>query len=106
MSTVVTEEVQQKLLDYIKKQYYADAITSYQRELLEKPIYNCNRSMYRKLFEDLAGPNVSDATIRNKADEWIDSIILEDLRPKLDKCSSHERVREKLKEWFVEFSDE
>ena len=94
---VVTNDTQNKLLEYIEKR--SSMIDYYEVEMLKKTVYNCNRKIYNHLFTDVAGASVTDEQIRKKADELVETIALEDIRDKLIKCDP-QRVTEYLRIWL------
>ena len=102
MSIGVSKDTQSKLRDYIDKR--SSMLGYYEEEMLEKAVWNCNRKMYQHLFTDLTGPNVTDEQIHKKADELVETIVLEDIREKLTKCD-RQRVREFLHVWMDEWTD-
>ena len=98
---VVTNDTLNKLLIYIDTR--SPMLTYGDGEMLKITVRNCNRKMYNFFFRDIAGPNVTDEQIHKKADELVDTIILEDAKEEIQSAQCDpQRVREFLHAWIEE----
>ena len=99
MSTVISEATQKKLLEYINARQ--NELNDSEKQLLTNAAKNCNRKLFKHLFIDIAGSNIADDKIHEKADELVETIILEDAK-NLCKKFNQERVTKFLREWHNE----
>ena len=99
MSTVISEATQKKLLEYINARQ--SELGCYEKELLTMAAKNCNRMLFKHLFTDIAGPDVTDKKIHEKADELVETIIMEDTKNNFKKFNQ-QRVVKFLCEWHNE----
>ena len=108
MSTVLTDKVKDKIMDYLADQCCQDMIYDFQYELLCDYIHN-DGGLYDYiqdwLWEGIDFSKANEPGFTAKTGQRIISkMIIKETRQELSKCN-RDLVREALKQWTIDFKD-